>query len=90
MTDEQNKEKEYSIGEKKYKINYDREGCIGAAACCAVAPENWVMHEDGKADVLHTEIGDDKLKENIEAAEVCPVRVIKILEKKTGKQLAPQ
>lgn len=84
------KKKEYSEGEKKYDIEYDREGCIGAAACCAVSPENWVMNQDGKADLLHKDIGDDRLKENIEAAEVCPVRVIKLKEKKTGKQLAPQ
>ena len=80
----------YTKGEKKYKIEFDREACIGAAACCAVAPANWVMREDGKPDLMHNEIGDDKLKENIEAAEVCPVRVILLKEKKTGKQLAPQ
>jgi len=81
---------DYSKGEKKYKIEFDREGCIGAAACCAVAPEQWVMQQDGKPNLAHDEIGDDRLKENIEAAEVCPVRVIIIKEKKTGKQLAPQ
>ena len=80
----------YTTGEKKYKIEFDRVACIGAAACCAVAPENWVMREDGKPDLIYDEIGEDKLKENIEAAEVCPVRVIKILQKKTGQQLAPQ
>ncbi len=80
----------YTKGEKKYKIDFDREACIGAAACCAVAPEQWVMREDGKPDLMHSEIGDDKLKENIEAAEVCPVRVILLKDKKTGKQLAPQ
>lgn len=80
----------YSQGEKKYKIEFDREACIGAAACCAVSPENWVMREDGKPDLIYKEIGEDRLKENIEAAEVCPVRVIIIKEKKTGKQLAPQ
>jgi ferredoxin len=80
----------YSQGEKKYKIEFDREACIGAAACCAVAPEQWVMRQDGKPDLIYPEIGEDKLKENIEAAEVCPVRVIKIIDKKTGKVLAPQ
>ena len=82
--------KEYTKGEKKYKIEFDREACIGAAACCAVAPENWLMREDGKPDLMHSEIGDDKLNENIEAAEVCPVRVILLKEKKTGKLLAPK
>ncbi len=80
----------YGTGEKKYKIEFDREACIGAAACCAVAPEQWVMQEDGKPNLMFSEISEDKLKENIEAAEVCPVRVIKVIEKKTGKVLAPQ
>ena len=37
------------MAEKKYKIVYDRNGCIGAAACAAVSPEFWEMKEDGKA-----------------------------------------
>lgn len=37
---------------KKYKIVYDRNACIGAAACAAVAPEFWKMCEDGKADLI--------------------------------------
>ncbi len=38
---------------KKYKIIYERENCIGAAACAAVNPEVWTMDEaqDGKADI---------------------------------------
>lgn len=41
--------------EKTYKIVYDRKACIGAAACAAVAPDFWVMKEDGKADLVgHT------------------------------------
>ncbi|MEK6839353.1 MAG: ferredoxin, partial [Nanoarchaeota archaeon] len=81
MTDQQ--KEPYTKGEKKYTIEFDREACIGAAACCAVSPENWVMNQDGKPDLIYTEIGEDRLKENIEAAEVCPVRVIKLKEKKT-------
>ncbi len=38
--------------EKKYRIVYDRKGCIGAAACAAVAPEFWEMKEDGKAHLI--------------------------------------
>jgi len=38
--------------EKTYKIVFDRKNCIGAAACAAVAPEFWVMNEDGKADLV--------------------------------------
>lgn len=38
--------------EKTYRIVFDRKNCIGAAACAAVAPEFWVMNEDGKADLV--------------------------------------
>mgnify|MGYP001584869442 FL=1 len=36
---------------KKYMIELDREGCIGAAACVAVDPDNWAIVEDGKVDL---------------------------------------
>ncbi len=40
------------VEEKKYKIVYDRKGCIGAAACAAVSPEFWEMKDDGKAHLI--------------------------------------
>ena len=74
----------------KYKIIYDRENCIGAAACAAASPDYWEMVEDGKANLINStkrEDGKDeliieaeKLEENLEAAEVCPVAVIKIVK----------
>lgn len=44
---------------KKYKIVFDRKNCIGAAACAAVAPDFWVMKEDGKADLVGYEKDDN-------------------------------
>ena len=73
---------------KKYYIEFDREGCIGAAACIAAAPTNWVMQEDGKPIVLRREITEEELQENIDAARVCPVRVIKIVDEE-GNTIAP-
>jgi len=40
------------MAEKTYKIVFERKNCIGAAACAAVAPEFWVMRDDGKADLI--------------------------------------
>jgi len=37
---------------KLYRVVFNRNECIGAAACAAVAPEFWEMKEDGKADLL--------------------------------------
>ena len=72
----------------KYKIEFDRNACIGSAACAAVCSKNWkISDEDGKADVLIAEIDDADLKCNLEAAKSCPVNVIHIIEKDTGKKL---
>lgn len=72
---------------KKYVIEYDREGCIGAAACAAVS-KNWVISpEDGKADYLEAEFSDNELEENVEAARSCPVNVIRIKRKDNGEKI---
>ena len=90
--------KEQPREEKKkgYKIVYDRPGCIGAAACVAIAPKAWVMNDDGKADLIggkqisenewELEVRED-LEVHIDAAEGCPVNVIHIYDKATGDRL---
>ena len=83
---------------KKYRIEYDREGCIGAAACVAVDPENWELVEDGKADLSKSEqdsktkffireIDESELQKWKEGAESCPVNVIHIVDLETGKRI---
>lgn len=91
---------------RKYKIIYDREGCIGAAACAAVMPETWEIDADGKANLLggtkndetdkwelifDEEILGDKFEEVFEkhrdAAESCPVQVIKIIDMETEEEI---
>jgi ferredoxin len=78
----------------KYKIIFDREACIGALACSAIAPELWLLASDGKVDLadaifnaetkkweLLTEINDEEsVQRAIDSAEHCPVNVI-IIEK---------
>ena len=82
---------------KKFKIEYDREGCIGAAACAAADPTNWVMVDDGLADLIDgkkkgdlwiKEIPEDQLEAMKEAAEACPVLVIKVFDEE-GNEIAP-
>ncbi len=83
---------------KKYKIVYDRENCIGAAACAAVAPDYWEIVDDGKADLKGSEqkdenrvqeriIDESELDANMEAAKSCPVTVIHIIDLETGERL---
>ena len=81
-----------------YKLEHDREGCIGCGACAAIAPERWDMDEnDGKSDIKdgkdredgwqEIEIQDSELEINKDAAESCPVNVIHITDLKTKEKL---
>lgn len=84
---------------KKYKIVYDREGCIGVAACAAEFPERWQMSQDGKADLIGSEkvnenesefileIGEEELEAMKRAAQSCPVNVIHIIDLETGEKI---
>ena len=60
----------------KYKITI-KEGCTGCGACVATCPNNWQM-KDSIARPKKTTIDEKELKCNKEAAEVCPVDIIKI------------
>lgn len=79
----------------KFKIIYDRDACIGAAACAALDPIRFEMNADGKADLLKgTDDGKgiwtleiDDLGEAKEAAESCPVNVIKIKDLENGTDI---
>ena len=84
--------------EKRYRIEYDRETCIGAAACAAACPEHFVMVEDGKADLIASErkndnklqlkvVTKDQFKCVMDAAESCPVNAIHIVDEETGERL---
>lgn len=61
------------------KVTIDRSGCICCGLCAETCPEVFRMNEDGKAEVYAQ---PDKDCENTaaEAAENCPVAVIKAKE----------
>lgn len=64
-----------------FKIEFNKEGCIGCGACASVCSENWeIVEEDGayKAKPKNEQLNE--LGCNKEAEEVCPVKVIKIKE----------
>ncbi|MBI4014500.1 MAG: ferredoxin [Candidatus Aenigmarchaeota archaeon] len=80
----------------KYKIEYQRSGCIGAGVCAALCEKHWVMADDGKADLVGAknegelnvkEIDETELDCNKQAAEGCPANVIHIIDKKTGEKI---
>lgn len=71
--------------EEEYELIYDRVGCIGAASCVAVFPEQWSLADDGLADFKKKSFSKEELERNLEAAKSCPVNVIRIKNKKTGE-----
>lgn len=83
---------------KRYLIEYDRSGCIGAASCTQVDPENWVLADDVKADLKGSatepssglyvkEIDESQLEDALRGAQSCPVRVIRVKDLQTGEYL---
>ena len=75
----------------KYKIIFDREVCIGALACTAVAEHFWPRSEDGKVDLTGATyneqtkkweliIDEKDFQINRDAADSCPVEAIKIIK----------
>ncbi len=81
----------------KQKVTYDRNVCIGAAACAAIAPEHWEMDTENKAVLKGGKVnpktglfekkiqGESELKILRESVDVCPVAAIKIIEDTEGK-----
>lgn len=83
---------------KSYKIRHDRPNCIGCTACAAIAPDFWEMSPmDGKSDIVGAKMGEDGWEEleiaeesfqtNMDAAGMCPVNVIHLIQIGDGKQL---
>ncbi|MDP3052928.1 MAG: ferredoxin [bacterium] len=69
------------------KIIQERKKCIGCGACAVVCSNYWEMAEDGLAKLkggkTDSKTGNDELEIktadcNQEAADACPVQIIKI------------
>ncbi len=71
----------------KYTAKIDRNLCIGAGSCVAVAPKAWKLDKEAKAVLLPTvnEVDDQTL---LESAKSCPVAAISIFDE-NGKQVFP-
>ncbi len=68
-------------------VTVDRNLCIGAAPCVAIAGAVFQLDEEGKAIVIDAHGADDDTIQL--AAEACPTRAIILQDEATGKQLYP-
>lgn len=69
------------------KIIVDRNLCIGAASCIAVAPGVFELDSENKAVVYNAQGADDETI--LLAAKSCPTRAILIFDE-NGKQIYPE
>lgn len=67
-------------------IVVDREKCISAGSCVAVAPEVFELDGEGKAVVKNATGDSDEMI--IDAAKACPTLAITIIGE-DGKQIVP-
>ncbi|HLC95358.1 MAG TPA: ferredoxin [Patescibacteria group bacterium] len=71
-----------------WTVEVDKNVCIGAAPCTAMAAHTFALDEDGKAAILATLDQDDQ-ETILNAARACPVAAI-IIKDETGKVLFPE
>ena len=71
---------------KRIKIYVDKDICIGAASCIAIAPSTFQLDENAKAFVYADEVDD--YESVLEAAKSCPTAAI-ILKDEEGNQIWP-
>ncbi len=69
------------------KIVADKNICIGAGPCVAIAGAVFQLDENGKVYVVDPKGADDATIRM--AAEACPVRAIFLYDETTGKQIYP-
>ena len=68
------------------KIHVDRDLCIGAASCVAIAPEVFELDGENKAVVKTPKGADDETI--LLAAQSCPTKAIIVLDEE-GNQIYP-
>lgn len=69
------------------KVVVDRDVCISAADCVAIAPDTFELDAEGKAIVKNIDVKDLALI--LEAAKACPVACIYLYDD-AGNQLWPE
>ncbi len=73
---------------KKMRVWVDRDLCIGAATCIAVAAKTFDLDSEAKAVILDSATEEEK-ETIIEAAKACPVAAV-IIEDENGNRIFPK
>jgi len=73
---------------KNLKVRVDRDLCIGAATCIAIAPKSFVLDSEAKAIILKS-IDEESEQTIIDSAKGCPVAAI-IIEDEQGNKIFPK
>lgn len=73
---------------RKLKVRVDRDLCIGAATCVAIASKTFILDSQAKAIILDT-VEQDSDEAIIDAAKGCPVAAI-IIEDENGERVFPK
>lgn len=72
----------------QWKVWVDRELCIGAATCIALAPNTFKLDKEVKAIILDSAEKDTK-QEILDGAKSCPVAAV-IIEDEKGRRIFPK
>ncbi len=84
--------------EKKFRIIFEKDKCIGAAACNSVS-DSWMYNdEENKSNLIEgkfnkenntyeLEISDKEFDRDLNAARLCPVKAIHIEEIKSKRRI---
>lgn len=72
----------------KYKIEVDRDTCIGDQLCVSEAPNTFDMDDEDIAVITNPEGDDDETILN--AAKGCPVDAIILYDTETGEKVWPE
>lgn len=73
---------------RKIKIVADKNICISAASCVAMAPKHFKLDENGKVEVIDAGTTDYD-QDAVNAAMSCPVLAITIIDAETGEKIYP-
>lgn len=72
----------------KYRIEINREGCLGDCVCLDEAPETFELDDEGIVTVINVE--GNSPEEILAAAEICPTEAIILYDAETGEKVWPK